>query len=108
MARIAALDALPRLLAAAAAQTARLFNPGGPRRAVPDQQAAIGGYVELLERLFLLERLPAWHSNRLRRHVKRPKLHFGDTGLASALLGADAAALRADRTLPIRRLWEAP
>ena len=30
---------------------------------------------------------------------KRPKLHFGDTGLAAALLGADAAALQADRTL---------
>lgn len=30
--------------------------------------------------------------------VKSPKLHAGDTGLACALLGLDAAALAADRT----------
>ena len=99
MARIAALDALPRLLAAAAAQTARLFNLADLAAPFRISRPTIGGYVELLERLFLLERLPAWHSNRLRRHVKSPKLHFGDTGLAAALLGADAAALQADRKL---------
>ena len=99
MARIAAPAALPRLLAAAAAQTARLFNLADLAAPFQISRPTIGGYVELLERLFLLQRLPAWHSNRLRRHVKRPKLHFGDTGLAAALLGADAAALRADRTL---------
>ena len=99
MARIAALDALPRLLAAAAAQTARLFNLADLAAPFQVSRPTIGAYVGLLERLFLLERLPAWHSNRLRRHVKSPKLHFGDTGLAAALLGVDAAALRADRTL---------
>ena len=31
--------------------------------------------------------------------MKTPKLHLGDTGLACALLGMDAAALSADRTL---------
>ena len=99
MTRIAAFDALPRLLAAAAAQTARLFNLADLAAPFQVSRPTIGAYVELLERLFLLERLPAWHSNRLRRHVKRPKLHFGDTGLAAALLGVDAAALQADRAL---------
>lgn len=99
MTRIAALDALPRLLAAAAAQTARLFNLADLAAPFELSRPTIGAYVELMERLFLLERLPAWHSNRLRRHVKRPKLHFGDTGLAAALLGVGGAALQADRTL---------
>ena len=49
--------------------------------------------------MFLLETLPPWHSNRVSRLVKTPKLHLGDTGLACALLGMDAAALSADRTL---------
>ena len=31
--------------------------------------------------------------------MKTPKLHLGDTGLACALLGVDAAALSADRIL---------
>jgi predicted AAA+ superfamily ATPase len=46
-----------------------------------------------------LEVLPPWHSNRLRRLIKTPKLHIGDTGLACALLGVDSDALRADRPL---------
>ena len=59
----------------------------------------IRDYVTLLQRVFLLEELPPWHSNRVRRLVKTPKLHVGDTGLACSLLGVDAAALNADRAL---------
>jgi len=53
--------------------------------------------VTLLERVFLVEELPPWHTNRLSRLVKRPKLHVSDTGLACALLGLDGAALNKDR-----------
>jgi len=99
LARISALDALPRLLALAAAQTARLVNV--TELAAPFQlsRPTIRDYVTLLERVFLLETLPPWHSNRLSRLVKTPKLHVGDTGLACALLGVDGAALAADRPL---------
>ena len=57
----------------------------------------IRDYVTRLEQVFLIEELPPWHSNRLSRLVKKPKLHMGDTGLAAALLGLDAAALYEDR-----------
>lgn len=99
LARISALDALPRLLSLAAAQTARLVNI--TEMAAPFQlsRPTIRDYVTLLERVFLLETLPPWHSNRLSRLVKTPKLHLGDSGLACALLGADAASLAADRPL---------
>ncbi len=99
MTRIRSLDVLPRLLSAAASQTARLFNLSGLASPFQLSRPTIGGYMTLLERLFLLERLPPWHSNRLSRLVKSRKLHVGDTGLAAALLGVDAAALAADRTL---------
>ena len=39
----------------------------------------------------------AGSSNRLSRLIKTPKIHVGDTGVACALLGLDAAALIADR-----------
>ena len=97
--RIRSLDVLPRLLTAAASQTARLFNLTDLSAPFQLSRPTIGDYIVLLERLFLLEQLPPWHSNRLRRLVKSPKLHVGDTGLAAALLGADTAALTADRTL---------
>jgi predicted AAA+ superfamily ATPase len=57
----------------------------------------IRDYVTLLERIFLLERLPPWHSNRLSRLIKTPKLHLGDTGLVAALHGHEAPALLKDR-----------
>ena len=100
IARIRSLDILPRLLGAAASQTARLFNLTDLAAPFQLSRPTIGDYMTLLERLFLLERLPSWHSNRLSRLVKSPKLHVADTGLAAALLGADTGALKVDRDLP--------
>lgn len=96
--RIRSLDALPRLLALAAAQTAQLLNVSDLAAPFQLSRPTIHDYVTLLERVFLLETLPPWHNNRLSRLIKTPKLHLGDTGLACALLGIDAAALAADRT----------
>ena len=99
LARISALHVLPRLLALAAAQTARLLNVTDLAAPFQLSRPTIRDYVTLLERVFLLETLPPWHSNRLSRLVKTPKVHLGDSGLACALLGVDAASLRADRPL---------
>ena len=95
--RIRSLDALPRLLSMAAGYTARLINVTDLAGPFQLTRQTINDYVTLLERVFLLERLPPWHSNRLSRLVKTPKLHLGDTGIACALLGIDAAGLQADR-----------
>jgi uncharacterized protein len=97
LARISSLDALPRLLALAAGQTARLINVSDLAGPFQLSRPTIRDYVTLLERVFLLEELPPWHSNRLSRLVKTPKLHMGDTGLCCALLGLDAATLSQDR-----------
>ncbi|MDE0039341.1 MAG: ATP-binding protein [Gammaproteobacteria bacterium] len=99
LARISAFDVLPQMLRLAAAQTSSLFNLsalGAPfRQTLP----TITDYFALLERVFLVHRLPPWHNNRTSRLVKAPKLHVADTGVACALLGADAATLRDDRQL---------
>ncbi|MBL8693930.1 MAG: ATP-binding protein [Planctomycetes bacterium] len=96
---IATVDVLERLLLTAASQTARLVN--FTDLAAPFQQSrpTIRSYVDLLARLFLLEELPPWHVNRMSRLIKTSKLHMGDTGLTSALLGLNAAALQSDRNL---------
>ncbi len=99
LARIRLLDALPRLLMLAAGQTARLLNVTDLAAPFQLSRPTIRDYVTLLTRVFLLDELPSWHSNRLRRLIKTPKLHLGDTGLACALLGVDAAALQIDREL---------
>ncbi len=97
LARIASLDALPRLLTLAAGQTARLLNVSDLAAPFQVSRPTIREYVTLLERIFLLEELPPWHSNRLSRLIKTPKLHLTDTGVACALLGLDEAALSDDR-----------
>ena len=99
LASIRRLEILPRLLAAAASQTARMFNASDLAAPFEVSRPTIRDYTTLLERVFLVERVPAWHSNRLSRLIKRPKLHLCDTGIASSLLGLDGPALAYDRTL---------
>jgi uncharacterized protein len=99
LARIHALDVLPRLLTLGAGQTARLLNVSDLAAPFQLSRTTIRDYVTLLERVFLLESAPPWHSNRLSRLVKTPKLHLGDTGLAASLLGVDVEALAKDRKL---------
>ena len=99
LSRISGLAVMPRLLAMGAVQTARLFNLSDLSAPFQLSRPTLGEYVALLERVYLLERLPAWHGNRGKRLVKAPKLHVGDTGLACALLSASARTLLADRSL---------
>ena len=99
MARISTLAALPRLLTAAALQTAQLYNLSNMASLFQLSRPTIGDYVTLLERLFLVDRLPPWHANQLRRLVKTPKLHIGDTGLACALIGVGPRDLAQNREL---------
>ena len=99
LARIHSLDALPRLLQLAASQTAHLMNVAEMASPFQLSRPTIRDYVTLLERVFLLEHLPPWHSNRMSRLVKSPKLHMGDTGVTATLLGLDGGALAKDRTL---------
>lgn len=44
-------------------------------------------WLSVLETGFLCTLLPAWHRNLRKQLVKRPKLHFYDSGLVCALLG---------------------
>ena len=83
----------------AAAHTARLLNVSSLAAPFQLSRPTIGQYLALLERVYLLERLPPWYRNLEKRLVKTPKLHMGDTGLACAVMGVAAPSLAADRTL---------
>jgi predicted AAA+ superfamily ATPase len=99
LARIAALDVVPRLLELAAGQTARLLNVSELAGPFGLSRPTVRDYLSLLERVFLVDLLPPWHVRQINRLVKTPKLHLGDTGVASALLRLDAPALHANRAL---------
>lgn len=99
LSRIRSLDSLPRLLAVAASNTARLLNITEMAGPFQLDRKTIHDHTALLEGVFLLQRLQPWHTNRLSRLVKTPKLHMGDTGVACALLGMQAGNLQRDRGL---------
>ena len=99
LARITALDVMPRLLTAAAGQTGQLCNISDLASPFQVSRPTIREYVTILSRMFLLEELPSWHSNRLKRLVKTPKIHLTDTGLACSILNVTASDLRDDRKL---------
>lgn len=97
--RIKRSDDLMLLLKAVAGQTARMLNVSDLASPFQVSRPTISEYVSLLSKTFLVETLPPWHSNRLSRLVKTPKLHIGDTGLACSLLGVDGKGLWDDRKM---------
>lgn len=89
----AAVGSLLRLIAARSGGLAR-FDSLGQEAGVAGQTAK--GYVDILERLFLVRIRQPWHVNLGKRQVKAAKLYLADTGLLTALIRADAERLRID------------
>lgn len=78
-------DELGRLMAMLALRTGELINTSNLASDLGMARATVEHYLGVLERLFLVYRLPAWHSSEARRLVRAPKLHIVDSGLAAAL-----------------------
>lgn len=74
-----------RLLEFIASQTATLLNISTTAKALGHTRRTIENHFSILEKLFLVRRLPAWHSNRSKRLIKSPKIHLCDSGVAAAL-----------------------
>ncbi len=85
-----------RLLDAVAASTGSTLNLNDFSSDLGIAANTVRAYVDLLETLFLVYRLPAWHSNLLSRLVKAPKLHVVDSGLLAYLLSANAERVWGD------------
>ncbi|MDR2181147.1 MAG: DUF4143 domain-containing protein, partial [Treponema sp.] len=71
-------------------------DSGGSDTSIDDE--TIAEYLEALERLMVVEQLPAWspHIRSAAALRKTPKRHFVDPSLAVGALGLSAAKLKAD------------
>ena len=98
LAKLAHLAEMPRLLQALAHQAGQLTNFSAAGAAIGLSHVTTAHYTRILEELFLIRILPAWHHNRLKRLVKTPKLHFIDSGLLAALRGLTPEQVATDRT----------
>ena len=85
---------LGRLLRLAAADTAREVNIARWSQQLGADRATVESYLGWLRTVFLVHELPSWTRNRSARVVRRLKLHLTDSGLAAAMTGVDADALR--------------
>lgn len=89
--------ALAHLLELLALRNAQLLNVSHLARDLGMHRETAEHYLAVLERLFLVRRLPAWHRNGAKRLIKSPKIHLLDSGLAATL-----ADLTADDWLDAR------
>lgn len=88
---------LHRLITRLALQSGSILNSSSLARDLDMDRDTVSHYIEVLERLFLLRMLPAWHRNRGKRLVKSPKPHLMDTGLAGTLMDLRAEDWNARR-----------
>jgi uncharacterized protein len=95
VANIEQLGQLPSLLAHLAEQAGSSVNISNLATSLKLSRQTVARYVEALERMFLVRSLQPWHSNKISRITKTPKLQFFDSGLLAAQLGvADLDPLR--------------
>ena len=98
VARIEQLGSMPRLLRVLAEQSGRLVNYSGFGAPLGMNHVTTRKYMGVLEALYLVQALPPWYTNALKRVTKSPKVHFLDAGLLAALRGITPDRLRRDRT----------
>ena len=85
VARVRDAHELSRLLELLALRSAGLLNTSNLADTLGLDRSTVNHYVAVLERLFLVRRLPAWHRNPAKRLIKSPKVHLLDSGLATTL-----------------------
>jgi predicted AAA+ superfamily ATPase len=78
-------DELVRLMELLALRTGNLLNVNNASKDLGLDRETTEKYITILERLFLVHRLPAWHRNRARRLIRTSKIHVVDSGLATML-----------------------
>lgn len=97
VARVRDTRELARLLELLSLRTAQLLNVASLCNELDLRRETIEHYFSVCERLFLVRRLRAWHTNRATRLIKAPKVHLVDSGLAATLAGITADDATAQR-----------
>ncbi|MDE2753806.1 MAG: ATP-binding protein [Gemmatimonadota bacterium] len=85
--RVREADGVARLLQLLAVRNGELLNTARLSRELGLHRGTVRKYIAVLERLYLVRRLPPWHRNVGKRLVRTPKIHVVDSGLAATLAG---------------------
>jgi predicted AAA+ superfamily ATPase len=82
-----------KLLKLLANNTASILKYNSLAQHLSIKDMTVKSNIEILEALYLVKRLKPYFTNKGKREIKSPKIHFVDTGLVSHLLGVDANSL---------------
>jgi predicted AAA+ superfamily ATPase len=98
IAQIDQTSQVPQLLSITAELSGQLMNLSQIGGQINLNAKTVDKYLGILEKLFLVRRLPAWSRNELSRLIKAPKIHFLDAGLQSTLTRLTPELVLAQRT----------
>ena len=85
VARVRDAHELLRLLELLALRNGELFNASRAAGDLGLRRETVERYLGVLERLYLVRRLPAWRRNPAKRLVSSPKAYLVDSGVAATL-----------------------
>lgn len=98
VAQIEQLALMPKLLSVLAEHSGQLINYTNIGTAIGLNHVTTRKYVGIFESIYLVHTLQPWFSNRLKRLIKSPKLHFYDAGLLAAMRDVSPDVVRSDKT----------
>jgi predicted AAA+ superfamily ATPase len=99
LASIERLTEIPAILTSLASRVRAPLNKTDVSSSVGIPRTTLDRYLTLLEHVFLVRRLPAYHTNRIKQITKAPKLLLSDSALLTHLLQADSKRLASDQAL---------
>lgn len=99
LAQIERLAEVPAVLASLASRVRAPLNKAEVSSSVGIPRTSLDRYLTLLEHVFLVRRLPAWHTSHIKQITKSPKLLLSDSALLAHLLRADRGRLADDESL---------
>lgn len=105
MADIQRPEEMRRLLSVIAARMGALAVVRSIANDVELPAMTLKRYLDLLELVFVIKRIPAWSSNLTRRAISTPKLILTDSGLGGHLTGMSEERAK-DPTAPVGQLLE--
>jgi len=87
------LTDVPRLLAAIAGSSPGTVNLAAVSRAIAIPRTNLDRYLTMLEQVYLVRRLPAWHANVRQQQIRSARLLVTDTAVLAYLLRLSASTL---------------
>ena len=99
IAKIEGLTQIPNVLQLISTRVGSTINMSDIARLSGIKNTTLQRYTSLLEKVFLIVKVPAWTPNAEGQFVKSPKIYLNDTGLLCHLRGENEESLLVDKSM---------